>query len=402
MKTESKTRLLRLFFFGLFFSCLFSIFQLTGWWLLARWEIKGPLNFFDLNTVLGRADCYQAIGFDIYSFPIGHECAYNYGSWLMRSISFIGLGERHTYVVGLIFVVLISYLLAFVMTQVKLGRSSLFFGLIIFVSPPTMLLLERGNLDILMFVMILLAAEIFSLSKVNVSLVLLVVSLLFKFYTVGLATLVAFMSRTKVAFFSWLGVIGLSMMQIFNDFRRGPGFINTEWASFGAPIFGIYLKHLNVTIPYLLSLAIGCLILIVAVWFISRAWTPFYKLYKELMTTPLESVPTYHLFIFFSAVHTTCYILGTNFDYRLIMLAIANFILLSQANLRYKTNLIIGLATVLIMWASYNLGIFQPIGDILIGITTAYYICIIWLFFQKLPMIVKVKESHSELLRKFL
>jgi len=94
--------------------------------------------------------------------------------------------------------------------------------------------------------------------------------------------------------------------------------------------------------------------------------------------------------------------LGTNFDYRLIMLAIANFILLSQANLCYKTNLIIGLTTVLIMWTSYNLGIFQPIGDILIGITTAYYICIIWQFFQKLPLMVKFKESHPKRLHKFL
>jgi hypothetical protein len=66
-----------------------------------------------------------------------------------------------------------------------------------------------------------------------------------------------------------------------------------------------------------------------------------------------------------------------NFDYYLIMLAITNFILLSQANPRYKTNLIIGIATVLIMLTLNNIGIFQPIDDILIGITTAYYICII-------------------------
>jgi len=397
-----RTRFLRLFSFGLFFSSLFSFFQLTGWSLLVYWQIKGPVSFWDLNSVLGSADCYKTIGLDIYNFPYGHECAYNYGSWLMRSISFIGLGERHTQVVGFMFIVFISYLLAFVMTKVRLGRPNLLFGLIIFVSPPILLLLERGNLDIMMFALIFIAAEIVSRSKVNASLVLLVVSMLYKFYTVGLATLVAFMSRSTIIFFTWLAIISLAMLQIFNDFRRGPGFINAEWASFGAPIFGIYLAHLNVTIPFLLSLALGCFVLLVAVWIISRTWTPFYKLYKELTTAPLESTPSYHLFIFFSATHTTCYILGSNFDYRLLMLAIANFILLSQANLRYKTNLIVGLATVLIMWASYNLDILQPIGDVLIGITTAYYICINWQFFQKLPMVARFKESRPELLRKFL
>ena len=352
--------------------------------------------------MLGSADCYKAIGLDIYNFPIGHECAYNYGSWLMRSISFVGLGEKHTQVIGFIFIVSISFFLALVMTQVKLGLSDLLFGLIIFVSPPMMLLLERGNLDTLMFVLIFIAAELISRDKVNASLVLLVASMLFKFYTVSLATLVAFMSRSTIIFLSWLTIIGLAMMQIFSDFRRGPGFINASQSAFGAPVFGIYLENLNITIPYLLSLTLGFLILLSAVWLISRRWTPFYKLYKELTTAPLESTPSYHLFIFFSATHTTCYILGSNFDYRLFMLAIANFILLSQANLRYKTNLIVGLATALIMWASYNLGTLEPIGDVLIGITTAYYICINWQFFQKLPMVVKFKESRPELFRKFL
>lgn len=106
--------------------------------------------------------------------------------------------------------------------------------------------------------------------------------------------------------------------------------------------------------------------------------------------------------LFFSAVPIIYYILGMNFDYCLIILALTNLILLSQANLRHETSLIIGRATVLIMWTLYNLGIFQSIGDILIGITTAYYVCIIWLFFQKLPIVVNVKECRPELLRKFL
>jgi len=54
-------------------------------------------------------------------------------------------------------------------------------------------------------------------------------------------------------------------VEFFNDFHRGPGFISAEWASFGAPIFGFYLKHINISIPYLFSLTLGCLILTVAV-----------------------------------------------------------------------------------------------------------------------------------------
>ena len=402
LMTGVRARHFQLFLLGSFFSFLFLLFQSTGWSLLDRWQIKGHLNFIDLNSVLGSADCYQSIGFEIYKYPIGHECAYNYGSWLMRSISFIGLGVEQTYFVGSVFIVLISFLMAFVMTQATLGGSGLFFGFLIFVSPPIMLLLERGNIDSLMFILIFIAALLFKSDRSNASLILVVVSLLFKFYTVGLAAMLAFMSRSMFTFFVWTSVIVLAIVQVFNDFRNGPGFINTEWTSFGAPVFGIYLKYLSVKTPYFLSLVIGFLLLIAAVWFISRPWTPFYKLYKALTITTLDIMPSYHLFLFFSVVHTTCYILGMNFDYRLIMLAIANFILLSQAKLHSSINLIIGISTVVIMWTSYNLQISQPLGDVLIGITTAYYICIFWQFFNKLQLIVRFNESRSKLFRKFL
>jgi hypothetical protein len=400
--TEARARFLRFFFSGLFFSSLFLSLQANGWVLLDRWQIKGHRDFIDLNSVLGSADCYKSIGFDIYNYPIGHECAYNYGSWLMRTISFIGLGERHTYVVGSIFIVLISYLVAFVMTRNTLTRSSLFFGLLIFISPPIMLLLERGNIDTLMFVLVTLSALIIASGNLNTGLFVIFITVLYKFYTVGLAILLAFFCRSKVNLFIWLSVISLAVVQILNDFRSGPGFINTEWTSFGAPVFGIYLKYFNIKIPYLLSLIFGFLILILATWFVSRTWTPLYKIYKELQNASLETIPSYYLFIFFAIIHTTCYILGMNFDYRLIMLAIANFILMSQAGLRPVTNLIIGITTVLIMWTSYNLQFSQPVGDILIGIVTAIYIHLIWIFFKNLPIIALFIKFRPQLLRRFL
>ena len=400
--TQSKNRFLRFFYSGLLFSCLFLSFQLSDWALLARWQIKGHLDFIDLNSVLGSADCYRSIGFEIYNYPIGHECAYNYGSWLMRTISFIGLGERHTFVVGSIFIVLISYLVAFVMTRITLTRSNFLFGLLIFVSPPIMLLLERGNLDTLMFVLVAFSALIVASGKLKTGLFLILVTVFFKFYTIGLAILVALIIRSRLTLFVWLSIISIAIVQILSDFRRGPGFINTEWTSFGAPVFGIYLKYLNIKIPYLFSLIIGCLILLIAIWFVSRTWTPLYGIYKELENASLETIPSYYLLIFSATIHTTCYILGMNFDYRLIMLAIANFILLSQAGLRSKTNLIIGFTTVLIMWTSYNLQLSQPIGDILIGIVTAYYIHIIWIFSKNLPLAAAFIKFRPELLHRFL
>lgn len=400
-RNQVRAHYFRFFSFGIFFSAIFLFLQSTGWPLLVRWQIKGHLNYIDLNSVLGSADCFRVIGFDIYNYPIGHECAYNYGSWLMRIISFIGLGENHTNLVGSIFIVAISFLLAFIMSRVPLRRTTLLFGLLMFISPPIMLLLERGNIDSLIFILIWIAAVVFSPGRPHASLALVVLSALFKFYTVGLAALLVFSVRSKYSVIVWMSAVVIAIAQILSDFSSGPGFINTEWTSFGAPVFGIYFKYLDIDIPYLLSLLIGCLLLVIAIWFISRSWSPFSKLYSDLIKTSLSSIYSYHLFIFFSVVHSTCYILGMNFDYRLIMLSISNFILLSQAKLESATKLTIGLSTVFIMWTSYNLQISQPIGDALIGVTTAFYICIIWQYFLKLQVVVNFIESRNRLPRKF-
>ena len=369
--------------FTIIFFGSFGFMQILGWPLLERWQIKGHKNFVDLSSVLGSADCYRSIGFKIYDYPIGHECAYNYGSWLMRTISLIGLKASHTENIGWIFIFSVSLLLAFIISRSQISLINVIFSLLIFVSPPIMLLLERGNIDILIVLMIVFSGQLMSSGRINLSLIIIISSFLYKFYTAGLAFIAVFFSRTLFVFFLWVGILGLGLLQVVNDFRSGPGFINTEWTSFGAPVIGIYFKYLGVEIPFVLCHILGLVLLVIAIWLFSNGPDLLKSIFDELKRANLEEMNSYYIFIFLVTVHTSCYVLGMNFDYRLIMIAIANFILVTQSKISLTLRKAIAIVTVLIMWTSYNLQIAQPFGDFLIGVVTAHYVFVIWWFLQR-------------------
>ena len=386
--------------FTLIFFGFFGAMQVYDWPLLKYWGVKGHIDFADLNSVLGSADCFRTIGFAIYDYPIGHECAYNYGSWLMRTISALGLKESFTSVIGWLFILGISYLLAFVIARVKIKLIDVVFGFMIFVSPPIMLLLERGNFDILIIFLVIFAAKLASLQRITLSIIVIFASFLYKFYTVGLVLLMTLFTRTLFAFIFWLFALGVGIVQVALDFQRGPGFINTERISFGGPIFGIYLKYVGLDLSYLFSLIIGILLLFIGVWLFGLKKFPTNQYFTDLKLVNPEKNFSYFIFLFFIAVHTSCYVLGMNFDYRLILVAVANFILITQFDLSPKTRLTLRIMTVLIMWTSFNSGFFQPVGDFLIGILTIHYVFLIWWFFLSSDRGNAIYRSLLRLFRK--
>lgn len=386
--------------FTLIFYGFFGVMQVYDWPLLKYWGVKGHIDFADLNSVLGSADCFRTIGFAIYDYPIGHECAYNYGSWLMRTISALGLKESFTSVIGWLFILGISFLLAFVIARVKIKLIDLVFGLLIFVSPPIMLLLERGNFDILIVLLVVFAAKLAALQRINLSIIVIFASFLYKFYTVGLILLMSLFTRTLFACIFWLFALGVGIVQVVLDFQRGPGFINTERISFGGPIFGIYLKYLGLHLSYLFSLIIGILLLFIGVCLFGLKRIPTNQYFTELKLVNPERNFSYFIFLFFIVVHTSCYVLGMNFDYRLILVAVANFIFITQFDLSPKIRLTLRVMTVLIMWMSFNSGFLQPVGDFLIGIMTIHYVFLIWWFFLSSDRGNAIYRSLLRLFRK--
>jgi hypothetical protein len=375
----------------------FGLMQYFYWPVLRTWGIKGVLDFSDLNSVLGSADCYRLIGFRIYEYPIGHECAYNYGSWLMKTIQLLNLRESHTWLIGWFFLILVSLIISLLVIKLSKRFDLKLIASMIFISPPVMLLLERGNLDILIFILVLFAGYIASKDKPNLVMTILILSLLYKFYTLGLVFFHLLLLRSRTKFLVWIVILALATWQVLLDLGRGPGLINIQWASFGSPVFGIYLGYLGIQIPFVLSIVLGWCLLALASFIFATERTTLKNILNSCKELQFDSRGAYLIFMSLIIVQTFCYLFGMSFDYRLIFMATANVLLISQSQLSKRSSRILGMWTVLIMWLSFNVIPLQPLGDLLIGFMTALYFYFILWFAQN-----ELKPSFNLVLNSIL
>lgn len=112
-------------------------------------------GFLDLNFLLKYVDCYKN-GFNPYidknSICIGEL---NYPLVLLKLFIKLGLGSDHTYLIGFTFIV--GFVISVSLLFKKLTIKQFILLLLIFISPPFLLLLERANIDILIFILILIS-----------------------------------------------------------------------------------------------------------------------------------------------------------------------------------------------------------------------------------------------------
>jgi hypothetical protein len=346
--------------------CLIGLAQSSNnWAVLKYWKIAGNESYVDLRSVLQATDCYNKEGFAIYSHELGNPCTYNYGSLLIRILDFLHLGSDSTEVLGVVFIAFVSIAIGSIelISNRKSFLGYLFIGFLAF-SPPVLLLMERGNIDTLI-VILLISSVFFTLRKQYVlSTLLILLMTLIKFYPIVLFFDLLVRIKTFKYRIFLMCITLLAAAQILYDQSRGPGFISIFWASFGASVWGIYLGYLGLNVPYKLSLFLGILLFIFSV-FVVR------ELLKKLVTNKPEHLVFKHnsariFFIYVTIIHLFCFVAGMNFDYRLVFLLLGNLTLIYSTNLPKSIITLIGVALMCSLWLSFNLHELQPLGDFFI------------------------------------
>jgi hypothetical protein len=370
---ESKN-LRALFLTSFFFIAISFLLYETNWKILQYWGIAGGDRFIDLGSVLSSADCFANIGFKIYDYPIGHPCAYNYGSFLMQTLNFLHLGSGSKAVTGIFFIFAICAI--FSITASITGKKNLFdylyLSLLLF-SPPILLLMERGNLDSLILILTFLISILASSNTNTLAILISFVAALYKFYPLVLLPLLMLDVKKWQLRLLYAGLTLLVVVQIFYDVQRGPGFINTFYASFGAPIFGIYLTYVGVSLSYMGCVILGWIIFAIATIIMHFVNLRFGSLNQTEKAILFKHSTNENFFLIFISLHIFCFLLGMNFDYRLIFLVIANLFLVYGSNLNNRDKRILKMILFMTLWLSYNQNVYiQPIGDILLLFLSSY------------------------------
>jgi hypothetical protein len=397
----NKSKNLNTFFLtSIFFLAISFLLYTSNWKILQYWGIAGGDRFIDLGSVLSSADCFSNIGFKIYDYPIGHACAYNYGSFLMQTLNLLQLGSGSKIIIGIFFIFAICAI--FSITASITGKKYLldyaYLALLLF-SPPILLLMERGNLDSLILIMTFLIAVLVSSNKNTLAILISFVGALYKFYPLILVPLLTLDVKKWLlrVFYAVLSV--LVVIQIFYDIQRGPGFINTSYASFGAPIFGLYLTYVGVGLSYTSCVILGWVISLIATIMMYLFYRRTGPLIQTEKVISFKNSTQENFYLIFISLHIFCFLLGMNFDYRLIFLVIANLFLVYGANLNKSDKRMLRIIQLLSLWLSYNQSVYiQPIGDVLILLLSSYnFLVLLQIILPKLNSFKSMAKAFDSL-----
>lgn len=354
--------------------------------------MRGVIDFQDLNAVLYNSDCYQTIGWKIYETQTGDPCQnYVYGSALIRTLDFVNLGSSQRLLVGWIAMALISIVLAILVSELYSKSKTVFaLGLVASISPPVVLLAERGNFDWLVFVCIYLSALCFSKNLKALGYFVLFFSSLLKFYTFPLLIIALLFMKTRKEFYLAFLLSCVALSQIIVDLLHLRSiYIGAWFAAFGNSIWSKYLVRLDLNLGIVEATLLGISLTALLMVFLFK----FVKPEIPVLSKPEHFSQMDYFAIFSSITFLGCYFAGLNYDYRLIFLIPSLWFIVGMAP-SFRNKSIVGLFLLSFLF-SYNVNYFQPIGDLAINIIVAFELLLFLRFFKK-QISAKFRSSHAK------
>lgn len=365
----------------LFLSMNYILNLVLNWPLLAMSGIKGETSFSDLSTTLKQVNCGQSTCPD-----------YIYGDLFARLARGLNLSaisiDLMAYILTSLFILSVSLIASSAKSKLAVLAINA-----VGVSPSTLLLLERANIDIFIFVLCFLAS-ILAKGKLRVmSVLLLALSTLIKFYPLLAFLHQSFlMSKNKSSNLkrAFIGLLALGVTIItFTNVVKESSSIPLNWDnSFGLSIGILWLSFIFKEMTNLNLVVSGSLIPIIGLSSLIITWRlmKLSKLTKvSLRNTSIGRDPVF-------LVGLTCYVLGISYDYRLVFILIPCALLLENSVTRPGNRFL--LLIVASFFTTTNFGVnvkfFYP-GIQLIGDIALFILILTSIFKLESP-----KDSHSQ------
>jgi len=294
-------------------------------WPLVRLAGIRLYSFVDTFDVLRIIQCVDR---EVFNAEVNKECKFYYGSILVLISNGLKLNVDSGEVISWFLLISCTSIVGFL---VALGTQKTIYKLIyitlILISPAISLLFERANLDILMFSLVVFSAYFYSTHRKKISILLLLITVLIKFYTLPLFFLIIIINLTKRNFvyvvFMLVGLLSVLTIEL----SKIPGILKLNgWMKFGIGVlFDFYPEQFNILVPESISVTTGFVLLFLTSYAIRKKMKPK-DLEKSNFNLPdftgsnfLNITCFWCLFIFL-----TCYFAGYNYDFRLIYLAIGS------------------------------------------------------------------------------
>ena len=368
MKVSLKVFKMNSLYSGLTLFTFFILMQLTTWLPLRFWKIWGSGNFIDSQLILHWSKCYKVQGNSIFQ-NYGECSGYIYGSALMQALSYLNITPSSTQLFGYTFMFLLAITMSYQTGNLEKLRTNPYV-LTILISPPTLLLAERANFDILILVLVALSGLLFTKNYQSWALLPLAIATLLKFYTLPLFLLFFLLNDNNRRRLMTLIMGAVVALRVYLDLKLiQSSFPSGSGAKFGVSIWTRYIHAVTVSeLGEVISNLSGVLIFIVIFALTSIVLK---RMHISILSGSIGDDKKKVYFYLFFGTHLSCYFLGMNYDYRLVFFAMASTIYLysfvSKREILHKVVLVM---TILSLWLTYPSSGLEPIGDLATEIVT--------------------------------
>ena len=380
--------------------CVLYWCVVSNWWLLDVAGIGTDENFIDLSWFYSYVECVHSLADITLLTSPACSTANNHGPVTTILFWLIVKSGAPIYMVGIFMIVATTATLVYL--SLKLGRSSSsarVYQLLLILCPGMLLLFERGNLDGIIFLG--LTIIIFGLygKRPSLSLLLLVVLSLIKFYTIILVFFLILLEKSSMKkkvtkiFFSVSPVIFFALLIVdkipYNWFLSFGSFMPLAYFDFTLKEFGFTPKIMEFLIAQIeVRIFLGAIISFLIFIFFYKYVTIYRILINETFEISsnskiISSSDVY--FIGVSIVFVSCYFLSTNYDYRMVFLVPSLILLDKKVAGKVSQNSFLIFLAISTLWLGsiysgprYFLQATQFLGDVsanlLVGVLVVYII----------------------------
>ncbi len=370
------------------FSATFGLVVAAGvsieHWPFMESFAQTDLQFGDLGVLLVMADflAEHPTGNPYIDFPVPGYTP-NYPLLIPRFLAMAGIGMEDVLAVGLVSsaVLWLSLALLFMAVLRKKTKPVKFVHFLLLMalafSPPVMLLLERGNYDIWIFLLVLVAGMSFS-KYPKIALGFLTSAAVLKIFPI--AGLLAFISFKKLRWWLILAAAGFLVYAFAIRDQLASVSANTprpNWNAFGSLVIPSFMD-LYVSQSQLLQIVANVVLhafgVFCGIWFLKTLRGQVHELVLSIKMSPISQ----GLLLVGGSTSIFIYLIGNSYDYRLVFLLLPLAALLIAG---VTNELVIALITstfFVFLW-SFPANQISPLADFaIIPVLTVYSMLVFW------------------------
>lgn len=287
------------------------------------------------------------------------ECSKHfYGRFLTYFLNHLTFLHPYTHIVVLVVVSISLVPLAYIFAQLNKMHLKIL-GLTLFLSPAIALLIQRANLDLLIFLLCWVAIKLFLQGRITFSLLIVFLASSFKIYPFALLILLLGIAlanevSTKVKII-WTLLAGSALCLALIDTITIPLVPSDARNSFGLRIFGEYFTYISSGRGYqmlpILAILLGITIFIFMITLINSS--KFDDYFPKYQLRPEPTIWFLYFLLIFSS--------GISIDYRLLFL-LPTLALLAELNRVMRCA--VASLFFLSFYLSYPFEVLQVFGDI--------------------------------------